>query len=57
MSREELDRICAEVLAEHLARQDRCNTIPLQPTGRRPKKRPRTAIISYAAQEQARFKD
>lgn len=50
LSRAELERLAAEVDQRHRLRLDQCLTIPLVPRGRNVKKRPRTAIISRAAQ-------
>ena len=47
----EIERVCAEVEIRHELRLNRCDTIPLVRAYRRIKKRPRTAIISRAAQE------
>lgn len=46
-----LDRISREVRRDHELRLDQCSTIPLIRRGRKPFRRPRTAIISRVCQE------
>ena len=43
--------LVAEVQKDHLLRQDRCETVPLEKREFKPRPRPKTAIIALAAQE------